>query len=203
MPPISLIALPKNHDVQHIVRQMLALAPSSGDRQRIPLNMSQKVAQLLYKTPSSLGREIYVAVLEHMCQMFEEVANEVIPWLVESQDEVGSISSEQNPGALIFIQRKYNVPVTVTLLRSGLVTVAQLDQQTAKFLFADPRSSLQDYAAALIRECLVAEPPVATQKQFGFTLEAFVQLSQNARATEEFVICSPRATTPLTLLNQG
>jgi CCR4-NOT transcription complex subunit 1 len=87
--------------------------------------------------------------------------------------------------ALTFTQRKYNVPVTVTLLRSGLITVAQLDQQTTKFLFADPRSSLQDFAAALIRECLVTDPPVASQKQFQFTLEAFMQLSQNGRATEE------------------
>jgi CCR4-NOT transcription complex subunit 1 len=93
VPPISLIALPKNHDIQHLVRQMLALAPGSGDRQRIPLNLSQKVVQLLYKTSSSLGREIYVAMLEELCRTFEEVANEVIPWLVESQDEVSCLVS--------------------------------------------------------------------------------------------------------------
>jgi CCR4-NOT transcription complex subunit 1 len=77
------------------------------------------------------------------------------------------------------------VPVTVTLLRSGLVTVAQQDQQTAKFLYADPRQSLQNFAAGLVRECLVADPPVASQSQFSFTIDAFLQLAQAGRATEE------------------
>ena len=43
-------------------------------------------------------------------------------------------------------QRKLNVPATVALLRSGLITISQEDQQLAKFLFSDPRASLQTFA---------------------------------------------------------
>lgn len=91
IPHASLATLPPNHDMRHILRQILSLANEPGNRQRqIPHNMSQKLAQLLYKTPSQLGREIYVALLEQLCRTFDEVAKEVIPWLVESDDEVRS-----------------------------------------------------------------------------------------------------------------
>jgi len=57
LPIQSLAALPPNHDIRHFVRQILFLAAESVDRHRTPLLMSQKIVQLLYKTPSQLGRE--------------------------------------------------------------------------------------------------------------------------------------------------
>ena len=50
--------------------------------------MSQKIVQLMYKTTSQLGREIYVAILDQLCHAFEEVAKEAISWLIYSDDEV-------------------------------------------------------------------------------------------------------------------
>jgi CCR4-NOT transcription complex subunit 1 len=47
--------------------------------------MSQKIVQLLYKITSALGREVYVALLDHS---FEDVANEAITWLLYADDEV-------------------------------------------------------------------------------------------------------------------
>ncbi|KAI0822634.1 Not1-domain-containing protein [Trametes gibbosa] len=168
LPITSLAALPPNHEVRHLVRQILFLAVDSLDRTRTPLLMSQKIVQLLYRTPSQLGREIYVALLDQLCHSFEEVAKEAITWLVYAEDE-----------------RKFNVPVTVTLLRSSLVNITQEDQQLAKQLYTDPRSSLQTFAAGLIRECLAADPPLATQSQFSYSLEILTQLAQSNKANDE------------------
>ncbi|KAI0637267.1 Not1-domain-containing protein [Trametes polyzona] len=168
LPVTSLAALPPTHEVRHLVRQILFLAVDSLDRTRTPLLMSQKIVQLLYKTPSQLGREIYVALLDQLCHSFEEVAREAITWLVYAEDE-----------------RKFNIPVTVTLLRSGLVTIGQEDTQLAKQLYTDPKASLQNFAAGLIRECLAADPPLATQAQFPLSLEILTQLAQSNRANEE------------------
>lgn len=55
--------------------------------------MSQKIVQLLYKTSSQLGREIYVALLDQLCHSFEEVAKEAITWLLYAEDEVCNLSS--------------------------------------------------------------------------------------------------------------
>ncbi|KAJ8454554.1 hypothetical protein ONZ51_g12961 [Trametes cubensis] len=168
LPITSLAALPPNHEVRHLVRQILFLTVDSVDRARTPLLMSQKIVQLLYKTPSQLGREIYVALLDQLCHSFEDVAKEAITWLVYAEDE-----------------RKLNVPVTVTLLKSSLISITQEDQQLAKQLYTDPRPSLQNFAAGLVRECLAADPPLATQAQFSYSLEILTQLAQSGKANEE------------------
>lgn len=55
--------------------------------------MSQKIVQLLYKTTSQLGREMYVALLDQLCHSFEDVAKEAINWLIYAEDEVGLAST--------------------------------------------------------------------------------------------------------------
>lgn len=92
LPIQSLAGLPPNHDIRHLVRQILFLAADSVDRHRTPLLMSQKIVQLLYKTPSQLGREVYVALLDQLCHSFEDVANEAITWLLYAEDEVSVLS---------------------------------------------------------------------------------------------------------------
>ena len=87
--------LPNSHDIRTLLRQILQLAHTSRDRSRTPLAMSQKIVQLLYKTPSQLGRESYVALLEQLCQMFEDVAKEAITWLIYADDEVRTAQREQ------------------------------------------------------------------------------------------------------------
>jgi len=75
----------------------------------------------------------------------------------------------------------------VTLLRSGLVNTALQDQQLAKILFTDPRPNLLNFAAGLIRECLSSDPPVASQAQFGYSIEILGQLSQAGKVNDELV----------------
>lgn len=168
LPIQSLSALPPNHDIRHLVRQILYLAAESADRQRTPLMVSQKIVQLLYKTPSQLGREVYVALLEQLCHSFEDVAKEAITWLLYADDE-----------------RKYNVPVTITLLRSGLLNITLLDQQLAKMLYTDPRPNLLNYTTALVRESLTCEPPITSQGQFTYCVEMLEQLANSGKGNEE------------------
>ena len=53
--------------------------------------MSQKIVQLLYKTPSQLGREIYAALLDQLCHTFDDVAKEAITWLIYAEDDVSVV----------------------------------------------------------------------------------------------------------------
>jgi CCR4-NOT transcription complex subunit 1 len=186
LPVVSLAALPGNHEVRRIIREVAALA-TTGDRQRVPLGLSQKITQLLYKTQVPLARELYAALLHQFCKDHDEVAKEVIPWLVESPDEVCSMCCKNVNEARVLIstQRKYNVPVTIVLLKAGLFLVEQQDAQLALFLGTDPKPSLQNYAAGLVRECVFGSPPTAIQKHFSRTIDMFMRLSASARATEE------------------
>ncbi|KIM66103.1 hypothetical protein SCLCIDRAFT_1155375 [Scleroderma citrinum Foug A] len=157
----SLSALPSNHDIRHLLRQVLYTTAESVDRHHTPLLMSQKIVQLLYKTSSQLGREIYVTLLDQLCCTFEDVAKEAITWLLYTKDE-----------------HKLNIPVTVTLLRSGLMNVSLQDQQLAKIF-------LQNFAAGLVQECLSSEPPITSQSQLTYTIEVLGQLAQASKANEE------------------
>ncbi|EGN96141.1 hypothetical protein SERLA73DRAFT_112282 [Serpula lacrymans var. lacrymans S7.3] len=180
VPVQSLASLPPNHDIRHMVRQILYLASESLDRQRTPLLMSQKIVQLLYKSSSQLGREIYVTLLDQLCHSFEDVAKEAITWLLYAEDD-----------------RKLNVPVTVALLRSGLVNMSLQDQQLATNMFKEPRPTLLTFAANLIRECLSSEPPVASQSQFAYSLEILNQLSQAGKVNEEPSTSVPTSALPI------
>ncbi|KAJ3775594.1 Not1-domain-containing protein [Lentinula raphanica] len=170
LPATPLAALPPNHDVRYIIRNILNAA-NMGDRQRTPLQMSQKIVQLLYKTSSSLGREVYVALLQQLCNAFEDVAKEAITWLLYAEDE-----------------RKFNISVTVTLLRSSLLNVGMLDQALAKTMYMGsmgPRPSFLNFIAGLIRECLSSEPPVASQAQFQYCIEMLTNTVQEGKATDQ------------------
>jgi CCR4-NOT transcription complex subunit 1 len=79
LPYQSLSTLPPTHDIRHLVRQILFLAADSTDRRQTPPKMSQKVVQLLYKTTSQLGREIYVVILDQLCRLFEDVPKKPSP----------------------------------------------------------------------------------------------------------------------------
>ncbi|KAJ4488321.1 Not1-domain-containing protein [Lentinula aciculospora] len=169
LPITSLVALPPNHDVRYLIRNILNVA-NLGERQRTPLQMSQKIVQLLYKTSSSLGREVYVALLQQLCNAFEDVAKEAITWLLYAEDE-----------------RKFNISVTVTLLRSSLLNVGLLDQALAKTMYMGsmgPRPSFLNFISGLIRECLSSDPPVASQAQFQYCIEMLTNTVQEGKATD-------------------
>lgn len=88
LPVQSLAALPSNHDVRYLFRQILNLATQSSEQERTPLLISQKVVQLLYKTSTQLGREVYVALIDQLCRSFEDVAKEALTWLQYAEDDV-------------------------------------------------------------------------------------------------------------------
>ena len=72
-------------------------------------------------------------------------------------------------------------------MRSRLFDLAVYEQQLAKFLFTDPRPSLINFVIGLIRECLTADPPIATQSQFPYCIEVRSQIAQSDKATDECV----------------
>ena len=186
----SLSTLPQTHDIRTILHRILTIAAGGvgdgRDRFKLPLLISQKIVQYLYKTSTQLGRELYATLLEQLCQSYEEVAKEAITWLIYAEDDVRIFSLIRLFRFSPFLQRKFNIPVTVTLLRTRLISVAEEDQQLARLLVMSPRPVLQDFAAGLIRECMTCEPPIANRQQLNLTLETLAQLVQTSRATEVY-----------------
>ena len=86
-PYASVHALPQGHEIKVLVRNILQLAYDST-RPRMPLQISQKIVQMLYRTTSQLGRDLFALLLEQLCRTYEDVEKEAINWLIYAEDEV-------------------------------------------------------------------------------------------------------------------
>ncbi|KDQ13139.1 hypothetical protein BOTBODRAFT_188668 [Botryobasidium botryosum FD-172 SS1] len=161
-------SLPLNPAIRHLNRQIILIAAQAGEE--AALVFSQKIVQLLYKTPLPLAREVYVVLLDNLCQSSAKVAKEVVGWFIFAEDE-----------------RKFNVPVTVVLLHGGVIPFAEFDHQMAKVIIRDYRPNVVDFSANLIRECLFGETPCASRNQFAFMLEALHLATQSGKGTEAVV----------------
>lgn len=162
----TLGSLSPNDEIRNLLRQIPLLAAQSISIDETALAFSQKVVQLLYKTEVPIVREAYTILLERLCEVSVKVAKEVTAWLIYAEDE-----------------RKFNVPVTVGLIRAGLITLAEQDAQLAKLISRDFKPSAIDFAAKLALECLRA-PACATRSQLGNTIEGLQRAVQRNKATE-------------------
>lgn len=154
-------SLPGNHDIALLVRQIPLLAMSSFDKAEAARTFAQKVVQLLYKSETQLGREMYVALLERLCDISQNVGALVTSWLTHADDE-----------------RKYNVPVTVALIKANLINLPEQDQELAN-LIDSGRASAIDFTARLIRACLFDEVVLVNRQEFMASLEALSRLRGN------------------------
>ncbi|KAG0182584.1 hypothetical protein DFQ29_003364 [Apophysomyces sp. BC1021] len=157
----SFAALPQQHSIREIIRHISVLAMSGFDKVETARNFAQKVVQLLYKSETQLAREMYVILLERLCEVSPNVATLVTQWLTHADDE-----------------RKYNVPVTAALIKAGLINLPEQDQELA-ILINSGRPSAIDFTARLIRACLFDDNPLATRQEFMASLEALGRLRGN------------------------
>ncbi|KAG1239857.1 hypothetical protein G6F68_018225 [Rhizopus microsporus] len=109
--------LPVQHDIITIIHQVSLLAMTSFDKGEAARTFAQKVVQLLYKSETQLGREAYVVLLERLCDVSPNVGVLVTSWLTHADDE-----------------RKYNVPVTVALIKANLISLSEQDQELANLI---------------------------------------------------------------------
>lgn len=163
-------ALPPNHDIRLLVRQIPVLAVSSFDKVEAALTFAQKVVQLLYKCDTNLARETYVVLLERLCETSISVAKEVTSWLTHADDE-----------------RKYNVPVTTALIKAGLIILPEQDLELAK-LIDSGRPTVIDFTARLVRACVFDETPCATRQDFAASLEALSRLIQRGKVPDSVIL---------------
>jgi len=160
----SATKVPTDHDIHATLRQVPIVAARSYAKDETTLSFSQKVVQLLYRSETQLAREVFVALLQRLCDVATKVAKEVTAWLIYAPDE-----------------RKFNVNVTVLLLESGFISVSEYDAQLAKFVMREFRPSVVNFAAQLCRECLLTERAIASREHFSHSLRALAQAIQSGK----------------------
>lgn len=87
-PADTITALPSDHALRGLIHAAMMIVTQSSNRDQTSLVISQKVVQLLYKVNSQLGREVYVLMLQQLCELSATVNHEVRDWLIYADDMV-------------------------------------------------------------------------------------------------------------------
>ncbi|KAG0358226.1 hypothetical protein BG005_002580 [Podila minutissima] len=169
-PSVPWAALPPSHEIKMLARLVPLIPAQSFNLDEMALTFSQKIVQLLYKTEQILSRDVYAILLEQLCALSSKVAKEVTEWLIYADDE-----------------RKFNVPVTVTLIKAGLVSLVDQDIQLAR-LIEIGRPGVVEYTIKLIRECVLSEQPCASRNEFINSLNVLNRLAQRGGKSAEPII---------------
>ena len=148
--------LPANHEIIALVRQINLIISQFANRDEIALWFAQSLVDLLYKSDSAFGMEIYIILLERISELSKRVAREFFVWLLFADDE-----------------RKYNVEVSVALIQSGLLNTHELDSYMAKEMDS-VKLPLIEFATKLIHKCLYAD--IVTPNEFHYSILSLAKL---------------------------
>lgn len=158
------------NDAQNFIRQVIQFAGKSPDPDQTTLAYSQKTVQLMFKTELQVARELYALLLAKMCEVWPKVAKEAIDWLLYAEDP-----------------RKFNVPVTLTLIRLRVIAAPDYDLPLSKQVVANMTGPVVAFAVSLLREAIFGDQPCATRNHFANTIEALGRTVTANKSTPEIL----------------
>lgn len=157
--------------LQHIPLYLSGLTGPVRDERT--LTCSQRVCQLLFKTPySSLAAQCLTLLLNHFVELSIKTFRDVSVWLVHSED-----------------LRKYNVPVIHALIRAQIIVPSEFDVQLAKQIYERKPAAIE-FGVGLIIEAVLGTLPVALRSDFTASLCALEALTRQEQIPllEEFFV---------------
>ncbi|OBA21148.1 Not1-domain-containing protein [Metschnikowia bicuspidata var. bicuspidata NRRL YB-4993] len=167
----SLHELPADHPILQSLSQALALCQSNAVKYpELLLKVAQYAVNCLFTQvhENPMSNEIYVVILDKLCECSPSTAKDVTWWMVHSLD-----------------QRKFNMPVIFSLLKVQLVTPLKLDSSIGKLIAESNSAVLVKFASSLLLNVFSSEGtrPIALRSEFACTLDAL--LNYDPEDTEE------------------
>lgn len=149
-----------DHPIMNSLTQALSLAQSRALKSpELLLKVAQYAVNCLFTqlNDNPMSNEIYVVVLDKLCEYSPSTAKDVIWWLVHSSD-----------------QRKFNMPVMFSLLKVQLVQPIKLDASVGKLISDSNSPIVVKFAASLLLNVFSSDElrPIALRSEFAFTLDA-------------------------------
>lgn len=156
----SLQELPAGHPIMTVLG--LALTTAQNNALKYPellLKAAQYAVNFLFTQihENPMATEIYVIVLDRLCEFSPSTAKDVTWWLVHSSD-----------------QRKFNMPVMYALLKVQLVSPSKLDSSIGNLINESKNPVVIEFAASLLQKIFTTEEvrPVALRSDFSVTIAA-------------------------------
>lgn len=156
----SLGELGADHPILQALTQALTLCQNNALKHpELLLKVAQYAVNCLFTQvhENPMSNEIYVVILDKLCEYSPSTAKDVTWWMVHSVD-----------------QRKFNMPVIFSLLKVQLVSALKLDSSIGKLIAESSNPSIVKFASSLLLNVFSSEAPrpIALRSEFACTIEA-------------------------------
>ncbi|KAG9827433.1 Not1-domain-containing protein, partial [Aureobasidium melanogenum] len=144
--------------VREAYAQLMRMIESSADKEHLALATVQRATMFAYtKSETRLEIEVFVEVLNHLCLISVNTARNLTIYLQSINDD-----------------KVYNGPVTVCLLKTGLLDIHHVDLQTSQAIM-QKKAVAVEFLGALIDELILNEHPAALRADFVLSFGALGQ----------------------------
>lgn len=152
--------LAPTHPIMTALTQALTIAQNNALKYpELLLKAAQYAVNFLFTQTheNPMFTEIYVVVLDKLCEYSPSTAKDVTWWLVHSSD-----------------QRKFNMPVMYALLKVQLVSPSKLDSSIGRLITESKNPVVIEFAASLLLKIFTTEETrmVALRSDFALTIDA-------------------------------
>lgn len=156
----SLSELGPEHPILQTLTQALSLSQNNALKHpELLLKVAQYAVNCLFTQvhENPMSNEIYVVILDKLCEYSPSTAKDVTWWMVHSVD-----------------QRKFNMPVIFSLLKVQLVSPLKLDSSIGKLIGESASPVLIKFACSLLLNVFSFDGarPIALRSEFAYTLES-------------------------------
>eukprot|EP00850_Spirogloea_muscicola_P015627 SM000121S26024 [mRNA] locus=s121:298001:312953:- [translate_table: standard] len=165
-PQATFTALPSEHEIRVLVQEITDVMLQSVTRDEVALAIAQKVFKILYETSNLAHSTIYIAILEHVCDICKLVVKELTSWVIYSHEE-----------------RKYNKDITVGLIRAELIALSDYSVYLAKAMDGGRYAIATEFAIYLVKTCVIQESVVSAAELYN-VIELLGKIAQRPGAPE-------------------
>ncbi|XP_020519676.1 CCR4-NOT transcription complex subunit 1 isoform X1 [Amborella trichopoda] len=154
-------------EIQGAINEVPEIILRCISRDECALAIAQKVFRGLYEnTSNSLHVQSHLAILVAIRDVCKLVVKELTSWVIYSDDE-----------------RKFNKDITVGLMRSELISLAEYDMHLAKLIDSGRNKGATDFAVDLVKTLVVPESGVGVSELHNL-FDALVKLSMRPGSPE-------------------
>ncbi|EPS36887.1 hypothetical protein H072_9531 [Dactylellina haptotyla CBS 200.50] len=157
----SLVDLPESSHLKTLMNDFIRVAAGSPFMDNLCMALAGNLCRLLYsQAETAIEAETFVFLLEKLCQLSQSTAQEVMALLVSQENE-----------------QLFNLPVTILLIRSRLITLNMLDVSIARAI-ENRKPGAIEFLSSLIREIVLGPDPIALRSDFASSLDKLIHFVQ-------------------------
>ncbi|XP_020095725.1 CCR4-NOT transcription complex subunit 1 isoform X2 [Ananas comosus] len=154
-------------EIQVVVAEVPDIIRKSVSRDEAALAVAQKVFKSLYENASNaLHISSHLAVLASIRDVCKLVVKELTSWVIYSDEE-----------------RKFNKEITVGLIRSELLNLAEYNVHLAKLIDGGRNKAATEFAISLVQTLVAQEPGVSMSELYNL-IDALAKLAMRPGSPE-------------------